>query len=360
MPLYSPKRRASFAARPAPRLTSLASVLSPVGASGSGCPARALPIAASTAAAIPVMRSASRVFMSRPYRRNVRSLLRSVGLFVPWMLVWQLRHPRAIVFAEVLVPPSEAMLPRWLVGSWHDWQRNGERILRRFGLVVPCGLWQMVQSSCTGWWVRTNGPRFSLWQAKHTSDWVSLSRTGSLATCSLWHDEHDTSLRSCLLPCQWMRVRPWWQVRHTSFFSEEDILEKRRGMGLAGLLTCSLGSPWHIMQPTLTGARASALVPCLPAQTRWALAWQFAQYLPLLMSSADGDWARAPEGTRKAAQHAVSSARNTAVPALASARTLLPCRCCTESVHFPGRRLPTRSRHCTLSARARRYWTKVQ
>src|SRR5262245_2939348 len=87
-----------------------------------------------------------------PYRRNVRSLLTSVGLFVPWMLVWQLRQPRAIVLAPVLVPPSEAMFPRWLVGSWHCWHRNGWRTLSRFGAVVPCRLRQMLQSSCTGWW----------------------------------------------------------------------------------------------------------------------------------------------------------------------------------------------------------------
>src|SRR5262252_5284560 len=104
------------------------------------------------------------------------------------------------------------------------------------GPTEPCGLWQSEQAtmpSRIGWRDgRLIIGRMSLWQVKHTSDCVNLSRTGSLAACSVWHDEHDTSLRSCLLPVQWMRVRPWWQVRHTSFLSAEDILLKRFGMGL--------------------------------------------------------------------------------------------------------------------------------
>src|SRR5262249_15994867 len=131
---------------------------------------------------------------------------------------------------------------------------------------------------------------------------------------------------SCLEPCQWMRVRPWWQVRQTSFVSAEDILEKRRGMGFVGLLTCSLGSPWHIRQPTLTGARASALVPWLPAQTSWALAWQLAQYLRVLTSSAEG-WASAPVGRKRSTPHAARSARIAAVPDLTLACTVLPPSC---------------------------------
>ena len=75
------------------------------------------------------------------------------GLLVPWMLVWQFRQPRARVFAPVLVPVRDPTLPRWLVGSWHCWHRNGWRALSRFGVVVPCGLWQIEQSSCTGWCV---------------------------------------------------------------------------------------------------------------------------------------------------------------------------------------------------------------
>src|SRR5258706_4569861 len=63
MPLYSPDRRPSFDVSPTPRLTELASVLRAEGASGSTCWARALPNAASIAAAIPVILSAARVFM---------------------------------------------------------------------------------------------------------------------------------------------------------------------------------------------------------------------------------------------------------------------------------------------------------
>src|SRR5882762_7589986 len=63
MPLYSPDRRPSFGMSPTPRLTELASVLRAEGASGSTCWARALPNAASIAAAIPVILSAACVFM---------------------------------------------------------------------------------------------------------------------------------------------------------------------------------------------------------------------------------------------------------------------------------------------------------
>src|SRR5882762_5600463 len=66
MPLYSPKRRPSLAETPTPRLTELASVLSPEGASGSTCCACAFANTASTAAAIPVVLSAARVLMSPP------------------------------------------------------------------------------------------------------------------------------------------------------------------------------------------------------------------------------------------------------------------------------------------------------
>src|SRR5258706_11831834 len=167
------------------------------------------------------------------------------------------------------------------------------------GQTERCALWQSEHDTMPSRIGCRDGRliigRISLWQAKHSSVWVSLSRTGSLAACSWWQEEQDTSLRSCLLPCQWMRVRPWWQVRQISFFSADAILLKRRGMGLAGLLTCSAGSPGHIAQPTLTGARGAALVPGFPAQMRCAFAGQFAQYLPLLMSSADGGWARAPQ-----------------------------------------------------------------
>ncbi len=73
--------------------------------------ARAGANAASIAAAIPVIVSVSRVFMppSRGQRRKVRSLEMLDGLFVPWMLVWQFRHPRASVDALVLVPVSVPM-----------------------------------------------------------------------------------------------------------------------------------------------------------------------------------------------------------------------------------------------------------
>jgi len=48
-------------------------------------------------------------------------------------------------------------------GVWHWWQRNGGRAFSMFSAVVPCGLWQLLQSSLTGSWLCTNGPRFSMW-----------------------------------------------------------------------------------------------------------------------------------------------------------------------------------------------------
>src|SRR5262245_40059534 len=157
-----------------PTLAMLAAVFTELGTSGStfcgatGSTARAWPNAEASAIAIAERLKVLVRFMfdTSPagQRRNVRSLAISRGLFVPWMLVWQFTQPRASVLAPVLVPVSEATLPRWLVGSWHDWQSMGWRSLSRLGAVVPCGLWQIEQSSCTGWCVRTNGPRFSMWQ----------------------------------------------------------------------------------------------------------------------------------------------------------------------------------------------------
>ena len=155
------------------------------------------------------------------------------------------------------------MLPRWLVGSWHCWHRNGERSLEQIrgsravrvvadravllhrlvraherpallhvarvaGVVdVVAHHHARAHRAVRGCGSRSTRPclrgsgwrdgrlicaRMSLWQAKHTSGWVSLSRTWSWAAWSLWQDEQATSLRSWVLPCQWMRVLPWWQV----------------------------------------------------------------------------------------------------------------------------------------------------
>src|SRR5262245_24137437 len=108
-----------------------------------------------------------------------------------------------------------------------------------------------------------------------------------------------------------MRERPWWQLMHVSLVSAADILVKRRGMGLLKLFRCSVGSPWQVAQPTMPmGVRLSAFVPCLPPQMATAPAWQVAQTLPVLMSSAD--CAHAPAGTISAPQKAKSAANNRA------------------------------------------------
>ena len=58
-------------------------------------------------------------------------------------------------------------------------------------MVVPCGWWQIAQSSCTGGWLWTNGPRFSMWPVKQVS--VTLSRTScfGLPPCTLWQEAQD-------------------------------------------------------------------------------------------------------------------------------------------------------------------------
>jgi hypothetical protein len=44
-------------------------------------------------------------------------------------------------------------------------QKRARAPLSMFSTTVPCGLWQFMQSSLTGSWLCTNGPRFSMWQA---------------------------------------------------------------------------------------------------------------------------------------------------------------------------------------------------
>src|SRR5687768_2535389 len=100
-------------------------------------------------------------------------------LLLPWMFVWQFMQPRATVpSAELLVVRPVGSWPAWLgwlVWLWHSWHRNGGRDFNRLAMVVPCGWWQIAQSSCTGGWLCTNGPRFSMWQVKQVS--FTLSRT---------------------------------------------------------------------------------------------------------------------------------------------------------------------------------------
>ena len=40
--------------------------------------------------------------------------------------------------------------PEWSE-VWHSWHSHGVRALSSEGLFEPCGVWQLVQSSCTGW-----------------------------------------------------------------------------------------------------------------------------------------------------------------------------------------------------------------
>ena len=139
------------------------------------------------------------------------------------------------------------------------------------GPTEPCGLWQSEQDtlpSRIGWREgRLICARCSLWQVKHTSGWVSLSRTLSCAVCTWWQEVQATSRLACMLLCQWMRLPPWWQVRQASFCAcggVGDVLSNTRpgagrSLASAGLLMCDSLSPWQLVQ---VGVRTSATVPC--------------------------------------------------------------------------------------------------
>src|SRR6185369_7385191 len=108
------------------------------------------------------------------------------GLFEPCTWVWQLAHARpcqmfttflplvvAVTAAEACPGAAGGNTPRWpptaptppvTWGVWHCWHRIGGRVLSMAATTLPCGLWQIAQSSCTGSCEWTNGPRFSAWQ----------------------------------------------------------------------------------------------------------------------------------------------------------------------------------------------------
>ena len=60
--------------------------------------------------------------------------------------------------------PPTAPTPPATCGVWHCWHSIGGRDLSMAATVLPCGLWQIAQSSATGSCCCTNGPRFSAWQ----------------------------------------------------------------------------------------------------------------------------------------------------------------------------------------------------
>ena len=51
----------------------------------------------------------------------------------------------------------------------------------------PCGLWHSAQSSLTGAWSKSMGPRYSAWQLLHNSLVVArVSWPLATAACGLW------------------------------------------------------------------------------------------------------------------------------------------------------------------------------
>jgi hypothetical protein len=55
-----------------------------------------------------------------------------------------------------------ATLTAWLQ-SWNSWHRKGARDFSKGAILEPCGVWQLAQSSVTGWCSNRKGPRFSAW-----------------------------------------------------------------------------------------------------------------------------------------------------------------------------------------------------
>src|SRR3954471_11057295 len=69
------------------------------------------------------------------------------------------------------IPVTPVPTGLWLVcgPSWHSSHKNGGRDFSNGVMLEPCGVWQLVQSSVTGWCSHANGPRFSAWQPKQVS-----------------------------------------------------------------------------------------------------------------------------------------------------------------------------------------------
>ncbi len=109
--------------------------------------------------------------------------------------------------------------------------------------------------------------RCSLWQVKHTSGCVTLSRTLSWAVWTWWHEAQATSRTWWVLPSQWERLASVrWQVRHCSFSAAagERLLPRKRTSGfgrslpLPALVMWASLSPWQLVH---VGVRLSATVP---------------------------------------------------------------------------------------------------
>src|ERR1700682_4754074 len=140
-----------------------------------------------------------------------------------------------------------------------------------FGPTEPWGLWQSEQDilpSGIGWCEGLlTCVRCSLWQAKHTSDWASLSRTLSCPVWTWWHAVQVTSRLWCVLPAQCERFASlWWHARHCPFCASGGDLwlprkstsGRGRSVTPSGLCTWRSLSPWQLVHE---GVRPSAFTP---------------------------------------------------------------------------------------------------
>src|SRR5208283_5588806 len=99
------------------------------------------------------------------------------GLFDPWTCEWQLTHSLWFASAELknvlggaprcgiaVSPPNAPPLWSAVAALWQDEQRKLIRSRARRASFEPCGVWQFMQLSRTGWCSQSIGPRFSAWQ----------------------------------------------------------------------------------------------------------------------------------------------------------------------------------------------------
>ena len=97
------------------------------------------------------------------------------GLFDPWTCEWQFKHSRWLASSAVDIDsgcarapnPRRRTLRRCRFDESELWQLEHMKPMFSFirrASVEPCGVWQLVQSSRTGWCSHSIGPRLSAWQ----------------------------------------------------------------------------------------------------------------------------------------------------------------------------------------------------
>jgi hypothetical protein len=108
--------------------------------------------------------------LSHPLVAGVLAVVeKSTGAQLPWIELWQFmqERPKERLDGDVPVKPVFASyaVPGCRDQSWHSWHRFGSFLTSRLRWRLPCGVWQIVQSSVTGVCSQMNGPRLSAWQS---------------------------------------------------------------------------------------------------------------------------------------------------------------------------------------------------